>query len=175
MFCTRCGNQNYAEDKFCSRCGAPTEHAKPSESINVALLEPVSPVMTSSVAGVSGGWPSPRVTMAVTTYRRVTSLVFYTLRSPRKVTGDEAFHRAAYRQAQIWTALLGWWGFPFGIVWSIMSLVQNKENLNAALSILHSGLPSASWRPDPSGVYQERYWDGSRWTDQVRSATTDMR
>jgi hypothetical protein len=29
-----------------------------------------------------------------------------------------------------------------------------------------------SWHPDPYGRYEQRYWDGSRWTDQV---TTDGR
>lgn len=28
-------------------------------------------------------------------------------------------------------------------------------------------LPIFGWYPDPSGRHQQRYWDGTRWTDQV--------
>jgi hypothetical protein len=28
-------------------------------------------------------------------------------------------------------------------------------------------LPAAGWYPDPSGAYQQRYWDGQRWTAQT--------
>lgn len=28
-------------------------------------------------------------------------------------------------------------------------------------------LPMFGWYPDPSGRHQQRYWDGTRWTDQV--------
>ncbi|WP_433796778.1 DUF2510 domain-containing protein [Actinoplanes sp. CA-252034] len=29
------------------------------------------------------------------------------------------------------------------------------------------GMPPASWQHDPTGRYMSRYWDGTRWTDQV--------
>ena len=25
----------------------------------------------------------------------------------------------------------------------------------------------ADWHPDPSGIHQSRYWDGTQWTSQV--------
>ena len=28
-------------------------------------------------------------------------------------------------------------------------------------------LPAFGWYPDPSGRHDQRYWDGTRWTDQV--------
>jgi len=31
----------------------------------------------------------------------------------------------------------------------------------------HSDLPPAGWYPDPSGVHNQRYWDGARWTAQT--------
>jgi TM2 domain-containing membrane protein YozV len=30
--------------------------------------------------------------------------------------------------------------------------------------------PDAGWYPDPGGSGSERYWDGTRWTDQTRAA-----
>jgi hypothetical protein len=30
--------------------------------------------------------------------------------------------------------------------------------------------PDAGWYPDPGGSGNERYWDGTRWTDQTRAA-----
>ena len=30
-----------------------------------------------------------------------------------------------------------------------------------------TSLPAAGWYPDPSGVYNQRYWDGERWTAQT--------
>ncbi len=30
-----------------------------------------------------------------------------------------------------------------------------------------STLPPAGWYPDPGGVYNQRYWDGQRWTAQT--------
>lgn len=31
-------------------------------------------------------------------------------------------------------------------------------------------VPPAKWYPDPSGRYEYRYWDGSKWTDNVSRA-----
>ena len=30
--------------------------------------------------------------------------------------------------------------------------------------------PPAGWYPDPSGRFELRYWDGSRWTEHVSRA-----
>ncbi len=30
-----------------------------------------------------------------------------------------------------------------------------------------SSTPAADWYPDPGGIHEHRYWDGSRWTDNV--------
>jgi len=30
-----------------------------------------------------------------------------------------------------------------------------------------SSMPAANWYPDPSGQYELRYWDGTRWTEHV--------
>jgi hypothetical protein len=32
-------------------------------------------------------------------------------------------------------------------------------------------LPPASWQSDPTGRFLRRYWDGTRWTDQVTTGT----
>lgn len=31
---------------------------------------------------------------------------------------------------------------------------------------------AASWQLDPFGRHEERYWDGTRWTEKVRSSGT---
>ena len=33
--------------------------------------------------------------------------------------------------------------------------------------------PAPGWYPDPSGQHDKRYWDGSAWTEQVTSRTSD--
>jgi hypothetical protein len=33
-----------------------------------------------------------------------------------------------------------------------------------------SALAAAAWHPDPTGRFEQRYWDGSRWTEHVSSA-----
>ncbi len=41
-----------------------------------------------------------------------------------------------------------------------------------------SNQPAPDWYPDPSGKHEQRYWDGSTWTDRVRNdgkETTDAR
>jgi hypothetical protein len=118
-------------------------------------------------------WPSPQVTVAIGTYRRVTSFVIVSQRSGTKVTGNLETHRKACKAAQTHTALAGWWGLPFGIIWTIAALTSNSKMLKSVEALLTSGTRKAAWLADPSGKFEERYWDGEQWTDQVRSATSD--
>jgi len=36
-----------------------------------------------------------------------------------------------------------------------------------ASKVAAAGTAPASWHPDPTGRHQQRYWDGSRWTEHV--------
>ena len=38
-----------------------------------------------------------------------------------------------------------------------------------AISEIRKSLPSAGWYPDPNSSSWDRYWDGMRWTDRVRT------
>jgi len=118
-------------------------------------------------------WPAPRVTVAIATYRKVTSVVFFSQRTGVKVTGGMDAHLKAYKAAQRHTAIFGWWGIPFGLIWTPMTLFNNKKMLRSVQALLASGNPKAAWMKDPSGKFEERYWDGQAWTDQVRSTTSD--
>lgn len=76
------------------------------------------------------------------------------------------------RQALVRNLLLGWWGFPFGIVWTLMALFSNHKALKDLRGLESSG-PAAAWFQDPSGRHGARYWDGSAWTNRVSDVSTD--
>jgi hypothetical protein len=46
---------------------------------------------------------------------------------------------------------------------------RNSENINNLFYRIGSLLtaPVGAWHPDPSGRHELRWWDGSRWTEQV--------
>jgi hypothetical protein len=72
-----------------------------------------------------------------------------------------------YRRVLPHNLSLGWWGVPFGLVWTPMALVQNSR-ARSRLAGLMSGIGAApGWYQDPTGHHHTRYWDGRRWTDRV--------
>jgi hypothetical protein len=62
---------------------------------------------------------------------------------------------------------LGWWGFPFGLIWTPVALVQNARARSKLSGLITGALAEPGWYKDPTGHHQTRYWDGTRWTDQV--------
>lgn len=74
---------------------------------------------------------------------KVTSVVFFTRRVTLNLTGTLSELEAAYRKVLRHNLLAGWWGFPFGVVWTPMVLVRNRKAL-AKLHELATGndLPS---------------------------------
>ncbi len=50
--------------------------------------------------------------------------------------------------------------------WAAGSDQSSTNNVSAQLV---PAVP-ADWYPDPSGRYEHRYWDGSKWTDNVSRA-----
>jgi hypothetical protein len=118
-------------------------------------------------------WPAPRVTSAVASYRKVTSFVLLSQRSSVRVSGDAAAHDRAYRAAQRHTSMAGWWGVPFGVMWTPVALAANRKTRRSVDEVLGAVAQKPAWFKDPSGKPGERYWDGSQWTEQVRITTTD--
>jgi len=59
--------------------------------------------------------------------------------------------------------LLILFGIPVLIVVVVVSVVRRGRPGNR----LASPLAAAGWFADPTGRHQQRYWDGSRWTDAV--------
>ncbi|MDA8185122.1 MAG: hypothetical protein M0035_11985 [Actinomycetota bacterium] len=60
---------------------------------------------------------------------QVTSIVIYTRRSQLTFTGTLPALEAAYRTVLRHNLLAGWWGFPFGIVWTPLALLRNRTTM----------------------------------------------
>lgn len=77
--------------------------------------------------------------------------------------------------------LIGWGASGFGALWLVVGLARSSSRRQAALSkpqpFVPRPLASADvangnpprWLPDPQGIWEQRYWDGSRWTEHVAS------
>lgn len=77
--------------------------------------------------------------IGVRTYRvsltRVTSVVFLTHQRRSVYTGTvEQLERTA-RGVLAHNLLLGWWGIPFGLIWTPMALVRNAKALRQVRSL----------------------------------------
>lgn len=55
----------------------------------------------------------------------VTSVVLFTFRSYWRGVWCDDCRRVAARQAQAWTMLTGWWGIPFGLIFTPYALARN--------------------------------------------------
>ncbi|MCL4422563.1 MAG: hypothetical protein M1115_05255 [Actinobacteria bacterium] len=60
---------------------------------------------------------------------KVTSVVIYTNRSRVVFTGTMPVLEAAYRKVLWHNLLAGWWGIPFGLIWTPLSLLKNRAAL----------------------------------------------
>jgi hypothetical protein len=57
---------------------------------------------------------------------KVTSMVILTRRSSRVYEGTLAELERIYRRLLIHNLLLGWWGLPFGLIWTPIWLTRNR-------------------------------------------------
>jgi hypothetical protein len=80
--------------------------------------------MTGPIAGVAPGTRGYALRLD-----QVTSLLLYTSRKGISVTGTYPEVEAAYRRVLIHNLLLGWWGFPFGLIWTPMAMLRNRRAL----------------------------------------------
>lgn len=103
----------------------------------------------------------------------VRSFLFYTTRRTRAMSGSVEALDAFYRKILIQNLILGWWCFPFGIVWTPAALTRNAKARRKLRELQSSAHAPAGWFPDPTGRHGARYWDGREWTDRVSDIGTD--
>ncbi len=104
---------------------------------------------------------------------KVRSFLILTRRGTASTVGSLDDVTRFYKQVMISNLILGWWGIPFGFIWTPMALASNRKALNKVRQIAAAGAAPAGWHPDPTGRHGARYWDGSRWTDQVSDTSHD--
>ena len=86
---------------------------------------------------------------------KVTSVVALTFRRTSSVTGTPAQLRGAYRRAQVHTLLLGWWGFPFGLLWTALAASRNQRMYNKMIDT--AAHDSQSEGSDRFGITAQRW------------------
>ena len=104
---------------------------------------------------------------------QVRSFVIVTRSGTRSDTGtlDDL---AVFARKVLWQNLaLGWWGLPFGLVWTPVALYRNSKALRKLRQLAASGAAAPGWFPDPTGHHGARYWDGAAWTDRVTDVGSD--
>ena len=104
---------------------------------------------------------------------RVTSFLVITQRRVVAKSGSVEQLKDFYRTTLIQNATLGWWGFPFGIIWTPIAMFSNRKALTKLQGLATEGRAPAGWFPDPTGRHGARYWDGTAWTDKVSDVATD--
>jgi hypothetical protein len=60
---------------------------------------------------------------------RVTSMLILTRQRRVVHTGTLDALEDAYRKALTHNLALGWWGIPFGLIWTPIALVKNRKNM----------------------------------------------
>ena len=121
----------------------------------------------------NAGWLPPKEPLAKATYTKVTSIVILTFRHEVTVVGNLDVHNLAYKAAQAHCAAFGWWGIPFGLLFTPAALMKNVESFNQVKVQLGGQKSGAGWYRDPSGKFHERLWDGAVWTELVRNTMAE--
>ena len=96
-----------------------------------------------------------------------------TQKSYPTVTGSLSDIEYLYRKVLTHNLMFGWWGFPFGLVWTPLSIAKNRRARNKIRQRAAEGTAAEGWYRDPSGRNGQRYWDGHTWSDQVRTVSSD--
>jgi len=60
---------------------------------------------------------------------KVTSMILLTQRRSAVYTGTLEQLEKAAQSAMIHNLTLGWWGFPFGLIWTPIALARNASNM----------------------------------------------
>lgn len=69
----------------------------------------------------------PRAPIYRLTVTEVTSLLVYSQQRTRTLTGTLAELEAGYRQVTRHNLLCGWWGIPFGVIFTPVALIGNGK------------------------------------------------
>ncbi len=77
--------------------------------------------MTTSIG--SGGSDEARFTLRIS---KVTSMIIFTRKATVTFTGTYRDLETSYRNVLVYNLLLGWWGIPFGVIWTPIVLAQNR-------------------------------------------------
>jgi hypothetical protein len=90
--------------------------------------------MSDSQGGYGYGAPGPPASPGnAGLYRvrltKVSSFIIMTRQSHTVYTGTLEQLQAAARSAQTHNLLLGWWGIPFGLIWTPMALARNAKGM----------------------------------------------
>ena len=117
-------------------------------------------------------WAPPSMVYSLTLVT-ITSVLLISFRRRKSMRGTPQELEAFYNRILTRNLALGWWSI-FGIIWTPMSLSQNSKARAKLRNLVTTGA-KPDWYKDPSGRHGSRYWDGARWTDQVRDveASTD--
>jgi len=86
---------------------------------------PAAPVAAAS-AEPAGTAARYRLTLTA-----LTSMLIVTQRRSRVFTGSVAQLESAYRRTLQHNLALGWWGIPFGVIWTGLALARNRKALAA--------------------------------------------
>jgi hypothetical protein len=100
-------------------------------------------------------------------------MLYFTRRNVRASAGSLEELQAFARKIRNHNLLCGWWGLPFGLVYTPMALRANGRALKQLRDLAASGNAGEGWYPDPVGKHGARWWDGSTWTDRVRDEASD--
>ena len=125
----------------------------------------------SRMAWQPGALPPPAVHYNLRLLR-VMSFIVMTQRRTIGRSGSIEELGAFYREILIQNLLLGWWGIPFGLIWTPICLFRNRQAFQQLRTLASRGASAPGWFADPSGRHGARYWDGRAWTEQVRDTTT---
>lgn len=86
---------------------------------------------------------APAATQASTVYRvrltKVTSFLVVTQRRSATYNGTLAQLEEIARGARTHTLLLGWWGVPFGLIWTPMALARNAKAMRQLRDLAVTG------------------------------------
>jgi hypothetical protein len=103
---------------------------------------------------------------------QVTGIVYFAFRKTRSVVGSMEECEALYMKVRTHNLLCGWWGI-FALFWNAGALEKNRAAMQRLRDLDAAGKRAPDWHDDPTGRHTERYWDGERWTEQVRDHTSD--